>query len=426
MPKPSRPPWKPSQIKARRSSAAAALLLLAATPALPGDAAAPPEARRAELKERRDELRGRLETLRRDLAKSEESRGEAADQLRGTETAISAANRRLYDLGRRRAATQAELAALEAQSKRLGQQIAAQQTELSRLLFRRTLRGDQESMQLLLAGRDPNQAARDYHFLTLLSRAKADLIGDLRANLAEKRNLAAATRDKEAELAGIERDQLQQRGALLARQKQRQVVLAQIAGRVTAQRHEIDTMRRSEQRLARLIDQLAKVVARPAPPRRAAKPPRPASTAALEASPRVDPASADADFARLRGHLIAPVHGAAANRFGAPRAEGGALWKGLFIRAAEGSEVHAVAAGQVVYADWLRGFGNLLIVDHGDGFLSIYGNNQSLLRDTGDTVKSGEVLATVGNSGGNPESGLYFELRHQGQPFDPSRWVSLR
>jgi septal ring factor EnvC (AmiA/AmiB activator) len=85
-----------------------------------------------------------------------------------------------------------------------------------------------------------------------------------------------------------------------------------------------------------------------------------------------------------------------------------------------------VAAGQVVYADWLRGFGNLLIVDHGDGFLSIYGNNQSLLRDTGDTVKGGEVLATVGNSGGNVESGLYFELRHQGQPFDPSRWFSLR
>ena len=96
------------------------------------------------------------------------------------------------------------------------------------------------------------------------------------------------------------------------------------------------------------------------------------------------------------------------------------------ILAPEGTEVKSVAAGQVVYADWLRGFGNLLVVDHGDGFLSVYGNNQSLLRETGDTVRPGEAVATVGSSGGNPESGLYFELRYQGQAFDPLRWVGLR
>ena len=88
--------------------------------------------------------------------------------------------------------------------------------------------------------------------------------------------------------------------------------------------------------------------------------------------------------------------------------------------------MHAVAAGNVVFSDWLRGFGNLMIIDHGDGFLSVYGNNESLLLQAGETVTSGEVVATVGNSGGNPESGLYFEIRHQGKPFDPLKWVSLK
>jgi septal ring factor EnvC (AmiA/AmiB activator) len=116
-------------------------------------------------------------------------------------------------------------------------------------------------------------------------------------------------------------------------------------------------------------------------------------------------------------------------RFGAPRIAadaGGASAKGVFIRATEGEMVRAVAAGRVVYADWMRGFGNLLIVDHGENFLTIYGNNESLLKQTGDAVMLGEALATVGASGGNEETGLYFELRHEGRPFDPLGWVKLR
>ena len=125
----------------------------------------------------------------------------------------------------------------------------------------------------------------------------------------------------------------------------------------------------------------------------------------------------------MRGQLRLPVKGTIAGRFGSPRAEGGASWKGIFIRAAEGVEVKAVAAGAVVFSDWLRGFGNLLIIDHGDDFLSVYGNNESLLATVGARVRSGEAVATVGNSGGNPDSGLYFELRHRGQAFDPLKWA---
>ncbi|MDD5248857.1 MAG: peptidoglycan DD-metalloendopeptidase family protein [Rhodocyclaceae bacterium] len=383
-------------------------------------AAAPVAEKQAELKD----LHSRIDALRRDLARSEESKAYAADQLRETESTISDANRRLHELGAARSDTQAELADLEQQNQRLLHQTETQQNQLAKLMFRHYLRFEPDALQLVIAGRDPNQAARDYHFLTLLSHAKADLIGDLRAAAAEKSRLAAAARAKGAELAAIEQQQQQERAALVAQRAQRQAMLLKVAGRIKTQRREIDTMKRDEQRLGRLIEGLARLAA--------ARPHAKVKSAGSGAPPVVrnehipDPASAGGAFAALKGKLHLPVKGDIAGRFGAQRAEGGATWKGLFIRAAEGTEVHAVAPGSVVFSDWLRGFGNLMIVDHGDGFLSVYGNNESLLLQAGETVKSGEVIATVGNSGGNPESGLYFELRHQGQAFDPLRWASLR
>jgi septal ring factor EnvC (AmiA/AmiB activator) len=125
----------------------------------------------------------------------------------------------------------------------------------------------------------------------------------------------------------------------------------------------------------------------------------------------------------MKGQLRLPTRGAISNRFGTARQEG-STWKGLFIVARTGSEVHSIASGRVVFAEWMRGFGNLLIVDHGSSYLSIYANNDALLKQVGDEVRAGQTIATVGNSGGNPESGLYFELRHQGKPLDPLAWVS--
>jgi septal ring factor EnvC (AmiA/AmiB activator) len=132
------------------------------------------------------------------------------------------------------------------------------------------------------------------------------------------------------------------------------------------------------------------------------------------------------DFAALRGKLNLPVRGDVTNRFGATREDTGVSWKGLFIKSAEGSDVKSVASGRVVFADWLRGFGNLLIIDHGDGYMSLYGNNQAILKKVGDTVKGGDTVASVGNSGGNETSGLYFELRYQSKPFDPLSWSVVK
>jgi septal ring factor EnvC (AmiA/AmiB activator) len=129
-------------------------------------------------------------------------------------------------------------------------------------------------------------------------------------------------------------------------------------------------------------------------------------------------------FDALKGKLRLPVKGVVSNRFGSRRPDSTVLWKGLFMRAAADQPVKAVAAGRVVFADWLRGFGNLLIIDHGKGYMSLYGNNDTLYKQVGDEVQGGDTVAAVGNSGGNEDSGLYFELRHQGKPLDPMQWVA--
>ena len=137
-----------------------------------------------------------------------------------------------------------------------------------------------------------------------------------------------------------------------------------------------------------------------------------------------DASSSAKAFASLKGRLALPVRGELTNRYGAPREESGSTWKGLFIRSVSGETVHAVADGRVVYADWLRGFGNLLILDHGTGYMSLYANNEGLLRKVGERVRGGDPVSTVGASGGQADSGLYFELRRDGKTFDPLRWVA--
>ena len=381
-------------------------------------------------KDELQDLKSRIESLRRNMAKAEESKTYAADQLRETESAISDVNRRLHELGAERGELKAQLAGLDGQSQRLDRQAGAQQNQLARLLNRQFVGGDSDALKLLLSGEDPNQAARDKYFLTQLSRAKADLIQQLRAVAAEKRQLADAVRERQAQLAEVERREQESRAQLLARKKQRLTTLAAIGDRLKAQRREIDTLKRDEQRLSKLIEGLARIAAaKKTGPRAKPGGAAPGGTGRAAKAPPLkshDPGNVGGAFAARRGHLRLPVKGTISGRYGQPRPEGGATWKGIFIRAAEGVEVRAVAGGAVVFSDWLRGFGNLLVIDHGDDFLSVYGNNESLLVAVGASVKDGESVATVGNSGGNPDSGLYFELRHRGQPFDPLKWTSSR
>ena len=418
---PSGPRRRPSPTKEKPSSLLPLAALALALALITGQTLAAPavQVKRQQLKT----LHGRIKMLSRDLAKSEQTRSKTAAQLKATEAAMSGINLSLRQLGAQRDAVQTQLAGLSLQSQRLTTQIAAQQAQLGKMLYQQYVNGEPGALQMLLEGADPNQAARDLHYLSLLSHAKAALLRQLRGTLIEKQQLAGSARAKRAELSAIEAQQEQQRAALLVHQQQRQAMLAKIAGRIKTQKQQIDTLKRNERRLATLIERLARAARKP--PR--ARPSARRRTQTFIENEHVPEASGfSGNFAKLRGRLRLPARGEVINRYGAPRAGGGATWKGLFIRAAAGAEVRAVAAGRVVFAGWLRGFGKLIIVDHGEGYLSVYGNNQSLIRKVGDTVSSGEQLATVGDSGGGPESGLYFELRYQGLTIDPLKWVNLK
>jgi len=234
-------------------------------------------------------------------------------------------------------------------------------------------------------------------------------------NLGRLTELTHETQEQSAELAAINTEQRTLRQRLEADKRARIDVLVKVSRQIEKQRREISTLKRDENRLARLIEQLSQMLSRPR------------SRSERLRNERVPDASGDGTaFSQLKGRLNLPVRGELRNRFGSPREDSGLSWKGLFIAAPAGQEVKAIAAGRIVFADWLRGFGNLLIIDHGGGYMSLYGNNESLFKRVGEAAQGGETVAGVGNSGGNTNSGLYFEIRYQGKAFDPLGWINLK
>ena len=360
------------------------------------------------------ELRGRIEALQKRLTESEESREEAADALKSSERAISETNRKLYKLADRRRATNSELSKLQSQAREVEADIAREQQTLGRLLYRQYVGGQSDALKLVLNREDPNEIARQLHYFGYVSRARADLLASLRENLSRLETLTGETRRKGTELRELQEEESRQKQRLQKEKAERQRVYAEVSGEIAKSRKQLSTLKRDEERLTRLMQRLA----REAAARKKAK--RLANKALPEAN------SGSGVFRKLKGRLRLPVIGELTNRFGSPRKDSGLSWKGLFIAAKPGREVKAIARGRIVYADWLRGFGNLLILDHGDGYMSLYGNNEALLKQTGEEARAGDTIASVGTSGGNPESGLYFELRYQGKPFDPLPWVNLR
>lgn len=356
------------------------------------------------------ELRERIDKLKREIDSAEESKADVLDDLKQSEQAISTINRGLHELAQERKDATQTLAEAQQQSKQARGRIQAQQTLLSKLLYQQYINGSQDTMRLVLNLQNPNTIARQVEYYGYLSRSRASLITSLRQNLAKAEVAEAVVKEKHAELLQIEARQVSEKRALQSEANTRKRTLSNLERQIGARRKQVAQLEHDEKRLTRLVERLARAVA---PSKQARKPSGRASTAS-------------GDFTKLKGHLKLPVAGELSNSFGSRRSDTGTTWKGLFIRASNGSPVKVLGPGQVVFADWLRGFGNLIIVDHGDGYMSLYGNNETLLKQEGDTVAAGENIANVGNSGGNPESGLYFEVRYQSRAIDPLQWISKR
>ncbi len=377
----------------------------------------------ADKKEELSQLRQRIEKLQRDLAKSEESRVEAADALRTSEKAISEVNRTLVSLAREQQQISHSLADLAARMTANRADTARQQELLERMIRHQYMHGNADAMRLMLEGKDVSEVERQMHYFGYVSKSRALLVSGLRQNMVALAEIETATRQKQDELVANADDQRKARLALQAERQARQKTFSSIKAEIANGRREIGRLKRDEDRLAKLVDQLAKAIARSREERKSAKGPESNQRKGEAVDSVADSSFAGKAFQALRGKLKLPARGELLSRFGSQREEG-LTWKGLFIRAENGHSVHAVADGQVVFADWLRGYGNLLILDHGNGYMSLYGNNESLLKQVGEMTQGGEKIASVGSSGGALESGVYFELRHEGKPFDPMKWVT--
>ncbi|WP_256325020.1 murein hydrolase activator EnvC [Nitrosomonas sp. Nm132] len=383
-----------------------------------GQLYANPQANKENLKQ----LQNRIKALQQDLASKETSKTEAADALRDSERAISETNRILATLAQQQIDANSSLDQLLDQSKQIQNQIKVQQEQLGKMLYYQYLKGQQDYMQLLLRQQDPNQIARNLHYYGYLKRARSENIDTLRTQLERLDILADESHLKREEIVKIQTEQTNRKHQLEQEKSKREKILANLSEEITQQQQEISKLKSDEQRLSNLVKEINRLLTqKKSPPPSAHK----SSPSSLHNRLLPDSSVKGSSFASLRGQLRLPVRGELVNRFDSPRQEGGIKWKGLFIRSQNGNEVKAIANGQVVFADWLRGFGNLMILDHGNNYMSLYGYNETIYKRVGDRVQSGDTIATVGNSGGNRESGLYFELRHQGKPFDPLTWVKI-
>ena len=382
-----------------------------------------------------DALKKRLQSLEQDFQKKQATRKEAVDELRESERAISAAVRQLRELESERQRSQSELHALQQESDAVAARIRDQQAHLAEALKGVYLRGQGDALKLFLNGGNPNQTARDMRYLAHLSRAQHELIDGLRADQARLEALQRQVVQQSDALTQLQAAREAEQKKLQVDRQAREQVLQKLSAEIRQQQRQIANLKRDEQNLTQLVERLnrlmAQQAAREAARARAAQQARQkqAEPAARTRGPvgvnteTPVPFRSAQPFSRLKGSLRLPVAGELMNRFGAPREDGGVSWRGLFIRAAQGTPVKAIAAGQVVFAEWLRGFGNLIIVDHGEGYMSLYSNNESLYKQVGDRVQPGDAIAAVGNSGGQPDTGLYFEMRHQSRPINPHHWV---
>jgi murein hydrolase activator len=427
----------------------------------------------------RAELQQKLGALKRDIEQTEKAKDHVADALAGSEAAISEANRALHELTDDQRTAESRLTQLAREQEKLAQAIAAQQKQLAKLLRDQYVAGNEDRIKLLLSGDNPNRINRELQYMGYVSQAQAKLIGALRGNLQAIEANKTDAQNAKNELDEIAQEQREQKTRLQSEKNKRATLLAQLSNKLSAQRKEAGGIERDEQRLAGLVDKLAHLIEEQRKADAAALEKRKAEIAAQEArekrrrqeqlaranekkttptspkvssikTPTANPDAIDNDeppktlarnelvpdagiqdgafsraFASLRGQLRLPVRGDLVAKYGSKRGDGPS-WKGLFIRAPEGTEIKAVATGKVVFADWLRGFGNLIIIDHGSEYMTIYGNNQAVLKRAGDVVKTGDVIASAGNSGGNEQSGLYFEMRHQGRAIDPAGWITFR
>jgi septal ring factor EnvC (AmiA/AmiB activator) len=346
-------------------------------------------------------VRKEIKALQDRIARETTRRDEGARELRAAEVAIAAATRKLAELRDDLKAQETIRRDLERQSDRASRSLAAEKDALARQVRSSYMSGREELFKLLLSQESPAALGRMLVYFDYYNRARSQRIAAVAGELAKLEGLDAATARVEADLATLEAAQAREVAALEKSRDERRAVVAKLDASLRDGNAAVTKLRAEEQRLADLVQRLGEVMAG-------------------------FPVDTEEPFARSKGKLAWPVQGRIAGDYGQPRGAGPVRWNGVLLEATAGTPVRAVHRGRVAFADWLQGLGLLVIVDHGGGYMSLYGHNEALLKESGDWVEPGEPIAQVGDTGGQSRPGLYFEIRSNGEPVNPSAWMTKR
>lgn len=391
------------------------------------------------LADQRADTQRQLEAARQDVAelkklleKLQQEKSGVQQQLKKTETDMGDLQKQVNELQRELNSSEAEIQRLDQEKKKL-QSARTEQQRLIAIQARAAYQsGRQEYLKLLLNQQNPEKFSRTLTYYDYLSHARLEQLSAFNETLRQLANVEQSITDHQNQLQA-QKAELDQRHAQLAEaRKERQQALAKLNSEFSTRDQRLKAREQEQAELGRVLKTIEETLARQA---REAEEARKRELAAREAQPRGrgKPASSGplvssgavygGPFASARGKLPWPVNGRLVAGYGTPRGDDARTkWDGVLIGAQAGSQVRAVHGGRVVFADWLRGAGLLVILDHGNGYLSLYGHNQSLLKRAGDVVKAGEAISTVGTSGGQDTPALYFAIRQNGRPSDPAQW----
>jgi septal ring factor EnvC (AmiA/AmiB activator) len=338
--------------------------------------------------------------MQKELDKHRGEHSSMQQQLKKNETAIGQLELRIDSSERTQRSLQSKLKQQKQQRATL-QEASRQQEGLIAAQMRSAYQlGRHQSLKVLLNQQNPAQLARAMVYVGYFNRARMAQITSFSQTIEQLANVEADILEKTVELSDTLQTLDQQKAKLEHQQRARKVTLQQLASTIKSKGTALKQQQRDRDDLEKLLFTVEDV------------------TTTLASSKDGQP------FAARKGKMTWPTAGKRINRFGSRRSQGGLQWQGVEIQAGQGEPVRSIHQGRVLFADWFRGQGLLIIVDHGDSYLSLYSHNHSLLRTTGDWVNADEAIATVGASGGRQDNALYFEIRHKNKARDPAQWCS--
>jgi len=353
--------------------------------------------------EKLKQLKTQIRNVRSTLTKSTSQKNRLQLQLRKNETEIGNVTLSLKKLATQLRQQQRELKQLRQDKKQKAAELQHQQQLLAQQIRASYAMGNQGYAKLILNQKDPAAIGRTLVYFDYLNQSRTDSIKVIDKRIEALTRIESRIQHKQQQIQSAQQQQRTEKRALEEKRLARKQILSKIEKDIKNQAERLTQLEESRKQLETLLSSLSEALADIPPDAGNIK-----------------------QFRQLKGKLQHPAKGRIKNRFGKRRKGGNLKWQGLTISAKTGAEVRSVHHGRVAFSDWLRGFGLLVIVDHGDGYMSLYGHNESLLKDVGEWVESGEQIATVGVSGGQSSAALYFEIRRNGKPLNPRSWLARK